>query len=159
MGESRGVFATRSPHRPNPVGLSLFKIEKVEAPSIFVSGVDVVSGTPIIDIKPYLPHIEAIPDALGGWPSQKMAQLIEVEFLPEVLTEVEFWEMKKPEWKLKNLIIDTLKLDPRPVVYRGFEDQKNSPYRSRHAVRIIQFDIHFEFISKDHIRVLSILPL
>ena len=67
-----GVFATRSPFRPNPIGLSSVKLEKVEltehrGPVIHVSGVDLRDGTPIYDIKPYLPYVDSHPDARGGF--------------------------------------------------------------------------------------------
>ena len=66
-----GVFATRSPFRPNPVGMSSVKIEDIqlqtdEGPVIIVSGIDMMNGTPIYDIKPYLPHVDCHPEALGG---------------------------------------------------------------------------------------------
>lgn len=67
-----GVFATRSPFRPNPVGLSAVQLEEVvlhgaDAPYLVVSGADLMNGTPIYDIKPYLPHIDSHPDARGGF--------------------------------------------------------------------------------------------
>lgn len=63
----RGVFATRSPHRPNPIGLSLVKIISIRKNRITVSGIDLLDGTPVLDIKPYLPAVEAKPDATSGW--------------------------------------------------------------------------------------------
>ena len=63
----RGVFATRSPHRPNPLGLSLVTLIGVEDRSVFVDGVDILDESPIFDIKPYLPYAEAFPDAKCGW--------------------------------------------------------------------------------------------
>ena len=73
-----GVFATRSPFRPNPIGLSVVKLLRIEpstpeGPMLFVAGADLMNGTPIFDIKPYLPHIDAIPDARGGF-SEETAQ-------------------------------------------------------------------------------------
>ena len=67
-----GVFASRSPFRPNGLGLSVVKLESVdidydEAPVLCVSGADMVSGTPIYDIKPYLPYVDSVPDAKGGF--------------------------------------------------------------------------------------------
>lgn len=63
----RGMFATRSPHRPNPIGLSLVRLLSVEGRTVRVADVDLLDGTPILDIKPYLPHVEAHPDARAGW--------------------------------------------------------------------------------------------
>jgi tRNA-Thr(GGU) m(6)t(6)A37 methyltransferase TsaA len=63
----RGVFATRSPHRPNPIGLSLVTLLEIDGRNIYVGGVDILDNTPIFDIKPYLPYAEAFPDAKMGW--------------------------------------------------------------------------------------------
>jgi tRNA-Thr(GGU) m(6)t(6)A37 methyltransferase TsaA len=65
--KKRGVFATRSPHRPNPIGLSLVRLLEVSGRTVRVGDCDILDGTPILDIKPYLPHIEAYPDAAAGW--------------------------------------------------------------------------------------------
>lgn len=78
--ERRGVFATRSPFRPNRLALSVVKLERVElegddAPRLFVSGVDLVDGTPVIDIKPYVPYADLIPDARSGFAHQAPPQL------------------------------------------------------------------------------------
>ena len=71
-----GVFATRSPYRPNPVGLSCVKLDKIEldptlGPVIHVQGADLMDGTPIFDIKPYLPYADCHPDAVGGFAAQR----------------------------------------------------------------------------------------
>lgn len=63
----RGVFATRSPHRPNPIGLSLLRLLEVSGRTLRVADVDILDGTPILDIKPYLPYAEAWPDSRMGW--------------------------------------------------------------------------------------------
>jgi tRNA-Thr(GGU) m(6)t(6)A37 methyltransferase TsaA len=65
--ELHGVFATRSPHRPNPIGLSVVELVKIEGQRIFVRGVDALDGTPVIDLKPYNPEIDAYPQAVAGW--------------------------------------------------------------------------------------------
>lgn len=64
---SHGVFATRAPHRPNPIGLSALRILRVERRVVVVSGLDLLDGTPILDLKPYLPYADAFPDASAGW--------------------------------------------------------------------------------------------
>lgn len=63
----RGVFATRSPHRPNPIGISIVRLVRVEKTSLHVLDVDLLDGTPIYDIKPYLAYTDAFPDAKAGW--------------------------------------------------------------------------------------------
>lgn len=63
----RGLFATRSPDRPNPIGLSAVQLVRVEGLRLHVRGVDLLDGTPILDIKPYVPYADAFPDARAGW--------------------------------------------------------------------------------------------
>lgn len=63
----RGVFATRSLQRPNPIGLTCVRLVRVEGPTLYVEGVDVLDGTPVIDLKPYVPRFDAYPDAWAGW--------------------------------------------------------------------------------------------
>jgi tRNA-Thr(GGU) m(6)t(6)A37 methyltransferase TsaA len=67
--EKRGIFATRAPKRPNPIGLSVVKLEKIEGNTIHISNVDIVDGTPLLDIKPYIPHFDKHPDdeIIIGW--------------------------------------------------------------------------------------------
>ena len=68
----RGVFATRSPHRPNPIGLSLVSLIQIDGRNIYVDGVDILDKTPLFDIKPYLPYAEAFPDVKCGWLDETM---------------------------------------------------------------------------------------
>lgn len=151
QGEKTGVFSTRSPHRPNPIGLSLVKIERVEKEGIWVSGIDFIEGTPIVDLKPYLPSIEALPTAQGGWTDLPSAAPLEIVFLcEEILAK---WIKRRPE--VKSLIVQTLSLDPRPSVYKGYEGQE-SPYRSHHAVRLYEGDVHFRYLSANKIEVFDI---
>jgi tRNA (adenine37-N6)-methyltransferase len=63
----RGVFATRSPHRPNPIGLSAVELAGVEGRTLRLRGVDLLDGTPVLDIKPYVPYADAFPQARAGW--------------------------------------------------------------------------------------------
>jgi len=65
--QRRGVFGTRSPHRPNPLGLSAVELVKVEGSELTVRGIDLLDGTPILDVKPYLPYADAFPEAKAGW--------------------------------------------------------------------------------------------
>lgn len=66
-GPKRGVLATRSPHRPNSIGLSAVKLVKIEGKILHLQGVDLLDGTPVLDIKPYVPYADAFPDAKAGW--------------------------------------------------------------------------------------------
>lgn len=152
-GETIGVFATRSPHRPNPMGLSLATVERIEGGKIFLGGLDLVDGTPILDIKPYLPQFEALTEARGGWATkdENSVDAIQVSFSAEAKHTLQGW---KPN--AEAIIIDILKQDPRPVVYRGFEGQPTSPYRNEHAFRLYDGDIHFRFTSATTVEVFAI---
>lgn len=101
-----GVFATRSPYRPNPLGLSVVRLEKIERGELLVSGADLMNGTPIFDIKPYLPYIESIPDASNGWSLAEKDDILDVQFPPELLEKI-------PENKRCGLL-KILAQDPRP---------------------------------------------
>lgn len=102
-----GVFATRSPNRPNPIGLSSVRIRSVDAAAgrILVSGADLLDGTPIYDLKPYVPYADSHPDAAGGFTDRIEYKKLSVEFPPELLNRV------KPE-RQKGLI-QVLEQDPR----------------------------------------------
>ena len=106
-----GVFATRSPFRPNAIGLSSVKIEKIDldsenAPVIHVSGADLMDGTPIFDIKPYLAYTDAHPDAVGGFTENVADRRLKVEFDGELINSV-------PD-DIKTALCDLLAEDPRP---------------------------------------------
>lgn len=158
-GGSIGVFATRSPHRPNPLGLSLVKLERVENSVLIVSGPDLVDGTPIYDVKPYLPMVESQPQARGGWTSDADHSKADVEWTPEATAGLDDWlrSGSKSGESLRQLIEETIALDPRPVIYRGYEGEKDSKYRQVHAVRIEGGDVHFEFFAAKKARILRVL--
>lgn len=157
-GESRGLFATRTPHRPNPIGLSLVELVRVEPDGIVVRGADLVDGTPILDIKPYLPEIESKPEATTGWLSEVAPPEIEVLFSPEAEEKLQEWQISHPDKALREVIIEVIAQDPRPVIYRGYESSE-SPYRNTHAVRLFDGDIHFKFESENKAVVFDILKL
>ncbi len=106
-----GVFATRSPFRPNPIGLSCVGLEGVEwdtvqGPVLHVSGADLVDGTPILDIKPYIPYADCHPEAVGGFAGDAPEGGLAVECPPELLTRV-------PE-SSRAALLGVLAQDPRP---------------------------------------------
>lgn len=155
-GQTVGVFATRSPHRPNPLGLSLVELIEVRTDSLLLAGADLVDGTPILDIKPYLPAVESVAGARGGWSENIQKEEISVEFLPAAMEILQKWVRKTGKQELQEVIEDVLKQDPRPVIYKGFE-AKESLYRNKHAFRLYDGDIHFEFTTKNHVIVFDIL--
>ena len=106
-----GVFATRSPYRPNAVGLSCVELIDVKlhtenGPVLIVGGADLLDGTPIYDIKPYLPHADCHPEATGGFSSDKVAYALKVQF-PEKLLE-------RIDEDKRDVVMELLSQDPRP---------------------------------------------
>lgn len=112
--ERRGVFATRAPFRPNRLTLSVVKLNRVElegdnAPRLFVSGVDLVDGTPIFDIKPYVRYADAIMDAHSGF----------ADTLPVQVPVI--WECAEPPPEVKVIIDESLALQPQPSYHEDRE--------------------------------------
>ena len=106
-----GVFATRSPYRPNAVGLSCVELIDVKlhtenGPVLIVGGADLLDGTPIYDIKPYLPHADCHPEATGGFSSDKVSYALKVQF-PETLLE-------RIDEDKRDVVMELLSQDPRP---------------------------------------------
>ncbi|MCI5901089.1 MAG: tRNA (N6-threonylcarbamoyladenosine(37)-N6)-methyltransferase TrmO [Blautia sp.] len=117
----KGVFATRSPFRPNPLGLSCVKLEKIEfdkklGPVLYVTGADLMDRTPIYDIKPYLPEFDSHPSALGGFTAQINKKALEVAIPEELL-------LKLPE-ELRQPLREVLAHDPRP----GYQEDPHRIY-------------------------------
>lgn len=142
-----GVLASRSPHRPNPIGLSVVKIEKVdlsdpENARIEVSGVDILDGSPILDIKPYIPYAEAIPDAIGGWAVTAPEQH-PVEFSEQSLRDIEARVARHPD--LKRMIAETLAQDPRPAAQRRkFERTAEATQGRRFGFLLLDYDVKWK---------------
>lgn len=106
-----GVFATRSPFRPNALGLSCVRLDRVEwgaeeGPVLWVAGADLMDGTPVYDIKPYLPYADCRPDAVGGFADQVERAVLKVVFPPQWLNEI-------PPQR-REALMGVLAQDPRP---------------------------------------------
>lgn len=116
------VFATRSPNRPNPIGLSLVKLEKIrmnkQCIELEISGHDFIEGTPVLDIKPYHAEVESLVNVQSGWISENpFLQNLDVIFNENVLEKIDS--------NLQREIIDYLKLDPRPSFHSEVKVYKN----------------------------------
>lgn len=112
-----GVFATRSPHRPNPIGMSAVKIVRVEGRRVHVRGIDLLDGTPVLDLKPYVPYADAHPGARSGWlqPADPLPAW-EVTF-SEAATEQLAW-LRTRGVDLRSGVESALALGPQPHAYR-----------------------------------------
>lgn len=112
-----GVFATRSTHRPNPIGLSVVALEELFQHDgrirLRISGLDMVEGTPVLDIKPYLPYVDAIPDASGGYAQTPPVATLTVSFSRAAREACHHYEQRWPG--LADLIGSVIALDPRPA--------------------------------------------
>ena len=131
--ERMGVFATRSPFRPNPIGLSCVKLagieESPEGPVLIVEGADLMDGTPILDIKPYLPYADAFPEASGGFTDHLAEEPLQVE-LPG--------ELKKAlGGELCSQLEKVLSLDPRP----RYQEDPERVYGMAFAGRNVRFRV------------------
>ena len=140
-----GVFATRSPFRPNALGLSCVKLLGLEETESFgtvihVAGADLMDGTPIFDIKPYIPYGDCHPEATGGFTDTAEDFLLNVVFPDEFLT-------KLPESK-RQAAIGILSHDPRPSYQR-------SPNRV-YGLQFAGFDIHFQ-VDSNILKVVNVL--
>ena len=128
-----GVFATRSPFRPNPLGLTCVKLEDIElsgpqGPVLHVAGADLMDGTPIFDIKPYIPYADSYPEATGGFTDSVDYARLAVDF-PEALASA------IPPDK-RQALIEVLAQDPRPGYRHGDSDR-------RYGVAFAGFDVRF----------------
>ena len=143
-----GVFATRSPFRPNPLGLSCVKLEGVElsspeGPVLHVAGADLLDGTPIYDIKPYIPYADCHPEATGGFTDSIDYARLNVDFPPALLALI-------PTEK-REALIEVLAQDPRPG-YRHGDDER------RYGVEFAGFDVRF-MVRGDTLFVLEVVTL
>lgn len=141
-----GVFATRSPFRPNALGLSSVKILGIEktaeyGPVIHVAGADLLDGTPILDIKPYIPYCDCHPDASGGFTAAADNFILEVDIPPAFLNKV-------PETK-RDALIGVLTHDPRPSYQRDSQRQ--------YGLTFAGLNIRFT-VQEDTLTVVSITP-
>ena len=139
-----GVFASRSPFRPNPIGLSSVRLVEVEHTEkegdvLVVSGADLLDGTPIFDIKPYIPFSDSHPDAVGGYADEVKDHRLSVEFPEE-------WLLNIPEEK-RQALVDCLAEDPRP----SYQDDPTRVY----SMRFAEFDVHFT-VSNGNLTVTSV---
>lgn len=130
-----GVFATRSPFRPNSIGLSCVRLEKIEfetseAPVLHIAGADLMDGTPILDIKPYLPYADSVPTASGGFALQSKEDILKIDFPNDLLQKV-------PEEKRQPLL-RVLAQDPRPA----YQADVKRIYGFSFAGYTVKFTVH-----------------
>lgn len=136
----KGVLATRSTHRPNPLGLSVVRLLRVEQQAgkvrLVIAGHDLLDGTPVVDIKPYLPYADAHPDARGGFADDRPATDIAIRFHPDAERELMRLAPRYP--LLRALISDILSQDPRPAY------KKSRPLPQRYGMALYDRNIRWQ---------------
>ncbi len=134
-----GVFATRSTFRPNPVGMSLVELTGIRTEKggviLELGSLDLVDGTPVIDIKPYLPFAEAIPDARAGFAQQAPDALMPVTFSPLAQQQMAQHQQQYPH--LARFITQVLAQDPRPAYRKGEEPERE------YAAWLLDFNVRW----------------
>ena len=123
----KGVLATRAPHRPNPLGLSVLRLERVDGLQLHVRDVDLLDGTPVLDIKPYVPYTDAFPESGSGWLDPRTADpgaAWEVMFSAAAEAQLA-WIAARSPLALRERIGNTLKLGPQPHPYRRIRRDKD----------------------------------
>lgn len=129
--ETRGVFATRSPYRPNPLALSCVRLVRIahtarEGTVLEVEGVDMADSSPVYDVKPYLPYADCVPEAMGGFAAEAPQARLAVEASAELLARL-------PE-NLRGPLREILALDPRPPYQNRPEREYGFPFAGKDVV-------------------------
>jgi len=149
-GKRKGVFSTRSPHRPNPLGLSLLRLVSVEGLVVHVRDVDMIDQSPVLDIKPYLPYVEARPSARTGWLEQLAGPEGQTPPDPEPGFVVTWSDHAQEQLAylqsehgidLKAPVERTLRLGPQPHPYRRIRTEPDGTSRLAHKDFRISFEV------------------
>ena len=156
-GNSRlGVFASRATHRPNPVGLSLVRLEGIQLEAgrvvLDVSGLDLLNGTPVLDIKPYLPYAEAVSSASAGY-AEVAPRQVEVQFTEQARQQAVALERRYPAFA--ELLTQVLGQDPRPAFHRQSERHRQRIY----GLTLYDQNVRWRIREDQTIEVLDISPL
>ena len=154
-----GVYASRSSFRPNPIGMSVVKLDSIEIfrqrVLLHISGQDFVDQTPVLDIKPYIAYADAIPNTNDAYADKAPTQSLAVSYTKAAEKTIEDFSSAIPN--LRNLISDTLAYDPRPSYHRlpqGGKGQNQKTY----GMKISNFDVKFE-VENNLACVLNIDPI
>lgn len=149
-----GVFASRSPFRPNPVGLSVVQLEAVRSTDakvlLQISGVDLLDGTPVLDIKPYVSYVDSIPEARSGYAPSPPESILRIRFTP--LAERQL-RGRADEEELRELITALLETDPRPAYLRDTEEGERI-----YGMRLYDFDLRWRIEGREA-HVLELVPV
>ena len=143
----RGVFATRSPHRPNPLGLSCVELVRIEGLKLYVRGYDLLDGTPIYDIKPYLPYADSFPDAKAGWVDHLENESYEVSYSAAAERQLR-WLEEKGVTQFRGFINAQLEYDPLDQDRKRVEPATEPDGKHTLCYRTWRADFKFEPIDR-----------
>lgn len=146
--QSTGVFATRATHRPNGIGQSVVRLDKVESGRLWLSGIDLLDGTPVLDIKPYVPYADQVSDACNAM-AGAAPELVPVHWQDQALLQARDHALRLGE-PLVELIEQCLAQDPRPAY------QVPTPER-RYGARFWDLDVRWHYPSPGSISVLEVV--
>ena len=150
-----GVFASRAPFRPNPIGLSVVALEKIEITDgrclLQLRGADLLDGTPVLDIKPYIPYADALPDAVAGYATEYPGSQTPVRFSDKAAAQCVERE-RAGNKGLRKLIEQLLAQDPRPAYYEQNTDSTSF------GMKLYDFDLQWQLIDGET-EVLELRPL
>ena len=145
--KSIGVFASRATHRPNGIGQSAVRLERAEAGRLWISGIDLLDGTPVLDIKPYVPYADSLPSAQNTI-AASAPELIQVSWLPAELVQAQ-QHAQRLEQPLVELIEQCLAQDPRPAY------QQPTPERI-YGVQFYDVQVRWRYLTLKQIEVVEI---
>ncbi len=147
-----GVLATRSTFRPNPLGMSVVKLEKIitvdNKVNIYVSGVDLLNNSPIVDIKPYVPYSDIVQDASGSFAQTAPDNMLEVTYTAKAYQQVSHYQQQYDD--LCTLIEQVLAQDPRPAYKKTMED--NNEY----GMSLYHLNIKWRMVSNTKVEVFAL---
>lgn len=150
-----GVFASRATHRPNPLGLSKVELKCIECKNgkvlLHLGAVDLVDGTPIFDIKPYLAYADSEPNAQSGFAQHKPEATLQVQFSAAVKAQLKKYCDFNP--RFRQFIQDVLAQDPRPAYQQGKITERI------YGVKLGEFDVRWRMLTIDCAEVIELVPL
>ncbi len=149
-----GVYASRSPFRPNPIGLSAVKLLAINEErgeiSLEVQGADLINGTPILDIKPYVAYSDSIPAACSGFAQETPGSPLKISFSDQAQQQLHSYRTESPE--LEIMLVEILTLDPRPAYRQNKEDEQE------YGVLFDRYNVHWQVTGRELV-VLDISPV
>jgi len=152
-----GVFASRSNFRPNPIGLSVVKLDKIELSGshviLHLLGCDLINQTPVLDIKPYIPYADSLSEAQGGYAKDEPMPLFDVDFTDEAMHQSNKASLRFDE-DIMRLITQILSFDPRPSYQQSHRDEERI-YR----MKLYDFDLSWQYCENNKIKVLALNTL